>query len=463
MTGGTHVAVGIASSLAILQPQTVPGCLCAITGGMIGGMISDIDSPGKINSMNYKDDPYGWQIYTFVVIGLVIILGIDYLAGYGAVDYIMNNFGPPILVGGIAFLGLCFYGVHTIHRSFTHSILAGALFTASICCLCKPLAIPFAIGFASHLIIDFFNRKKVQYFWPLPTKIGLNKFPSDGKLNETLGGIGTIASIYLFSYFFINSFANSVLFEKITGLFTAPISIISLTVPFIVPYMIVINIMGFFVYVLDYNLYMRGLGFYGGTEEHASSMAEFIMTLLLIIDVCGGMVGKLLAVIILTNRKIYKAEPIANFNLYIIPICLLVSWLAILFALFLPSVTAWIKPISDLSIGSIPVKYIVLGYFSIMNIATLFLFPHTQQFAYVITPREKLCIVLSLLGGATGGYLSMKTTGIHQNATMLANTLPEMMVMDAIVLTCVFFIWSGIINVQSQNSPRCDRIGTTGR
>ena len=219
MTGGTHVAVGIASSLAILRPRTVPECLCAITGGMIGGMISDIDSPGKRKSMDYRNDPYGWQVYAFVVIGLVIILGIDYVAGYGAVDYVIKNFGPPILAGGIAFLGLCFYGAQTDHRSFTHSILAGALFTVSIWCFCKPLATPFAIGFASHLIIDFFNRKKVQYFWPLSTKIGLNKFPPDGKLNETLGGIGTIASIYLFSYFFINSFANSVLFEKIMSFF----------------------------------------------------------------------------------------------------------------------------------------------------------------------------------------------------------------------------------------------------
>ena len=440
MTGSTHVAIGIASSLAILQPKTIPECLCALTGGMIGGMISDIDSPGKRYSMDYRDDPYGWQIYAFVTIGLVIILGIDYVAGGGAVDWVLKNLGLSILVGAIAFLGLCFYGAHTIHRSFTHSILAGVLFTISLWCFCKPMTIPFGIGFASHLFIDFFNRKKVQYFWPLPVKIGLNKFPSDGKLNETLGGIGTIASIYLFAYFFINDFADSELFTRVMEFFSRPVIIQGLTLPFIVPYLIVINVIGFVVYVLDYNLYMRGIGFYGGTEEHASTIVEFIMTLLLLIDALGGMIGKLIAVIILTNRKIHKTEANANFNLYIIPICFLISWLVLLFTFLFPTIMVWIQPIADLSIGGVPVKLLVLGYFIIINIVTLMLFPRMQRFANVITPREKLCMVLCLLGGATGGYLSMKTTGSHQNATMLVYTLPEMMVMDAIVLTCVFFI-----------------------
>ena len=440
MTGSTHVAIGIASSLAILQPGTIPECLCAITGGMIGGMISDIDSPGKQKSMDHRDDPYGWQIYVFAGIGLAIILGIDYIAGNGAVDYVLKNLGPSILVGSIAFLGLCFCGAHTNHRSFTHSILAGTLFTISIRCFCKPLAIPFATGFASHLLIDFLNKKKVQYFWPLPVKIGLNKFPSDGKLNKSLGGIGTIVSIYLFSYFFINSFINSILYVEMIEFFSNPISIYSQMIPFIVPYLIGINVVAFVVYFLDYNLYMRGLAFYGGTEEHASTMAEFIMTFLLIIDILGGMVGKLLAVLFLTNKKIYKDEALANFNLYIIPICFLVSWLAFLFTFFLPSVVTWIRPIAYLKIGNILVRNIVLSYFLIINIVTLILFPHMKKFAYKITLREKLCVILSLLGGAAGGYLSMKTTGRHQNAIMLANTLPEMMIMHAIVLTCVLYI-----------------------
>ena len=51
----------------------------------------------------------------------------------------------------------------------------------------------------------------------------------------------------------------------------------------------------------------------------------------IIIDAMGGMIGKLLAVIILTGGKIYKAEALANFNLYIIPICFLINILISIF------------------------------------------------------------------------------------------------------------------------------------
>lgn len=223
-------------------------------------------------------------------------------------------------------------------------------------------------------------------------------------------------------------------------IFTQPKSIQGVTIPFIIPYLIIVNVIGFLVYILDYHLYMSGLGFYSGTEEHATTMVEFIMTILLLIDVLGGMVGKLLDVFILQKGKIFKADAIANFNLYIIPFCVLVSWLVILFTFFIPLLSDWFKPIVDLNIGNVPFKFLVLGYFVVINTITLILFPRMKRFAYVITPREKLCMVLGLLGGATGGYLSMKVTCSHQNSSMLMNTLPEIMIRDAIVISCVFLV-----------------------
>lgn len=442
MTGGTHVAVGITCSLAILQPKTIPECLCAITGGMIGGMISDIDSPGKRKSMDYRDDPYGWQVYCFVGVALVFLLTLDFFAGEGAVDFFLTHIGPPLFVGIVAFLGLCFYGAHTPHRSFTHSILAGMLFTLSVWCFCEPLALSFAIGFSSHLIIDFFNRKKVQYLWPIIKKpFGLNRYPSDGKFNDTLGAIGTLASIYLSAYFIITSFAKSALHEKILTFFSSPVSIFGqMTLPLIVPYLIIVNIVGFIAYTLDHYLYMNGMGFYSGSDEQASTMAEFILTLLLIIDISGGMLGKLLAVFVILKGKIYKDKWRANYNFYIIPCCILICWLIIVFTLFLPATTSWAKPIASLRFGGLPIQYFVLGYFLIINIITIVFIQRMEQTVNVITPREMRCMVLCLLGGASGCDLSMAITGKHQNASMLASTLPEMIVMHAIIMTCVFFM-----------------------
>lgn len=441
MTGSTHVAVGVASSLIVLQPKTVPECLCALTGGIIGGMISDIDSPGKRKTLDYSDDPYGWQIGVFVVLFICLLLGLDYMAGNGAVEYLLTHMGVPLFIGGIAFIGISLYGTRTIHRTFMHSFLAGIALSVSMWFFCRPLAEPFAIGFISHMLIDFFNRKKVQYFWPIPVKIGLNRYPSDGKLNRILGATGALVSIFLFVYFFINSFAASTLLPRTIKFFSMPISIKNyITVPMIVPYLIIINVISFVVYFLDYHLFMNSIGFYRGSDEDAYEMSEFIMTLLLVIDISGGMIGKILAVLVLIKGKFYKAEQLANFNLYVIPICLLVSWIFVLSTFLLPVLIPWARPIASICIGLVPVRYLILLYFLIINIITMTVFPKVKRFAIAITPREKWLFILSILGGASGAYFAMKTTGNHENAVLFSETLPDIITMHAIVLTCVFFM-----------------------
>ena len=440
MEGKTHIAVGIASSLAILQPKSIPECLCATIGGLIGSIISDIDQPKSRESIDYRDDPYGWQVYTFIVLAIVILLCLDYVDGNGAAEYIINNFGTTIIVGLIAFIGLCIISSQTVHRTFTHSIIAGILFTLCVWVFCQPLSIPFAIGFASHLFLDILNQKKTQLLWPLPWRMSLNLFPFDGKFNDFLCGLGAIASIYLLSYFVIHSFSTSNLFIKLMRVLSGSISILNIDVPFFLVYLITINIIGFVAYMIDYICWTRGLLFYKGSDKDADEMAEFIMTLLLFIDLAGGMIGKLLVVFMNTKGKIYKAEAYANYNLYIIPLCFLISWLALLLTFYIPALSETLYPLSIIEIYGIPVRFIVLGYFVIINIITLFLFPKMKRFHYQITPREKLCMILSFIGGATGGYLSIKFTGKNENASMLVNTLPEMIIMHAIVLTCFFYI-----------------------
>lgn len=440
MTGSTHVAIGIASSVAMMQPKTIPECLCAVAGGMVGGMICDIDNHGARSSWDYREDPYGWQVYAFVVIGVAIVLGLDYLSGHGAVDYLINNSGPPMWAGGGAFVVLCIIGAITKHRTFMHSFLAGALLTAAVWFFCQPLAVPFAIGFASHIILDFFNETGVTYFWPIQTPICLNKFPYDGKLNNALGGIGTLASIYLVVYFFITSFASSELFTRIIGFFSMQVSIKGLiTVPMIVPYLVILNIVTFIIYIVDCFLYTERVGLYSGTEERRDNMAEFLLTLLLGLGIAGGMIGMLLAVLIILGVSFSKGNDDANFNFYIIPLNLLVIWAVLIFTFVLPSILPWVGALSSMSIASIPLRYIVLGYFVVISIITFFAFQWAGQFTWKITSRELLCLFLSFIGGATGGYLEMKTTGKHENAVMMKGTLPGMIIMHAIVLVCVFF------------------------
>lgn len=47
MMGSTHMAVGAAVSLAVLQPDDLSSVACAIAGGVLGGLASDIDVRGS--------------------------------------------------------------------------------------------------------------------------------------------------------------------------------------------------------------------------------------------------------------------------------------------------------------------------------------------------------------------------------------------------------------------------------
>jgi len=440
VTGSTHIAVGIASSLAIMQPKSVPDCLCAITGGMIGGMICDIDSPGKRDSMDIRDDQYGWQLVVYFVLIIGFLMFLDYLSGNGAVAFIVDNAGPLLFASVAIFVGLCIYGTRTSHRTFMHSLLAGALMSASVWFFCQPVAIPFAIGFASHLLIDFLNKKKVQYLWPLKLRFGLNRFPSDGKLNATMGAVATVISFFLGVYFFLYGFAGNPLFNKIYRFFSSPFTIQGIiTVPMLVPYLIIVNIVTIIAYTLDYHLYMRGAGFYTGDDKEDNPIAEFIMTLLLILDMAGGFIGKLLVVLFTQKGKFRKIQIAANFNLYIVPICIMFSWIILLLTFFIPQYASWVRPISSLSVFSIPVKYIALGYMVVINTVTLLVFPRIERFGVLITPREKVSLLLWFFGGASGGYISMKHTGNHEKAIIFSESFMFMIPMHAIFLACVLF------------------------
>ena len=47
MMSKTHFAVGLATSLAIIQPKTFNECAVAVIGGTVGGVLADNDIESK--------------------------------------------------------------------------------------------------------------------------------------------------------------------------------------------------------------------------------------------------------------------------------------------------------------------------------------------------------------------------------------------------------------------------------
>ena len=44
MMGKTHFTIGLATALAVTQPQSVGECMVALIGGSLGGVIADNDT-----------------------------------------------------------------------------------------------------------------------------------------------------------------------------------------------------------------------------------------------------------------------------------------------------------------------------------------------------------------------------------------------------------------------------------
>lgn len=196
MMSRTHLTVGIAAALALSPVTDLQTCLLAAAGGAIGGVIPDVDI---FNTAHKKDA---------LLVGLIsfgILIG-------GIVYYIMNHLIIGDVLGHLSIFGaFCFdvlfvIGFFSDHRHFTHSILAMLLFSLSVSMICKPLMIPFAIGFISHLALDILNKKGMHLLFPYKKGFCLKLCYADKLANKVLLIVGGMAIMTLVAYHFTRTF-----------------------------------------------------------------------------------------------------------------------------------------------------------------------------------------------------------------------------------------------------------------
>lgn len=193
MLGKTHIFVGVASALVLTAPDNLSGCLCAIVGGAVGGCISDIDVSSNKNS---RDSLYAKLIST----GLIpLALIVDFIFKGGIIDYVKNCKRATLVTGVVLFLALCFIGSKQDHRGFTHSLLALVLFSVAIGMFCKPLLIPFIIGFISHLVIDSLNKKPIKLFFPLEKGVCFKLCYSNKTVDKVCLAVGVVVTVLYLS------------------------------------------------------------------------------------------------------------------------------------------------------------------------------------------------------------------------------------------------------------------------
>lgn len=184
MTGKTHIAIGIAAALTLSKEQPLENQLIIVLASILGSLAPDLDHPrAKLNQklLKFKNNLFR-MIFYLSFAGLFLVL------------YIKNN-AIIFLLSAFAFILIGISG----HRGFTHSIL-GFLLASLIFKLIsakyniESLYIGFSIGYAMHLIADFFNPRGIKLFYPTNINVASPITIKTGTSSEKL--IFMIASIY---------------------------------------------------------------------------------------------------------------------------------------------------------------------------------------------------------------------------------------------------------------------------
>lgn len=199
MMGLTHIAVGIASSYLLLQPNTPSELVAATVGGSIGGILADIDV--KIDKRNQYalraslDALYSEIIAISISIGAIVA---DCLSGGTIISTILGHKIRSIVGFGILVL-LIVLGELSKHRDRTHSVLAMLLFSGALFLTEESIGIAAAVGYSSHLSVDLLNKSPIRILYPLKKRVCLNICYADRLGNELFFAVSAcLASYYLF-------------------------------------------------------------------------------------------------------------------------------------------------------------------------------------------------------------------------------------------------------------------------
>ena len=183
MMSKTHIAVGLAASLAA-APPTIEGLSYALMGGSIGSLICDIDRSSEKPS---KDVRQGWGIAFTVFFAAFMHRSYAYWQTFKAENLLSH---PLNLILFALLIILLLIAINGEHRGFSHSLLMLAASSALIYFISKQTCLFYIIGFLTHLLLDVLNKKPVRVFYPAKG-FCLNWFYADGIANRILLLLGS--------------------------------------------------------------------------------------------------------------------------------------------------------------------------------------------------------------------------------------------------------------------------------
>lgn len=195
MQGKTHLVIGVALSLAVMRPSTMPALVGGAGIAALGSVISDIDA-GQSGAGHDAT-----KVVASIVIAGVLVLLADLYFHLGLYARFLRRgretgFMLPLLL----FILFAAIGMLTRHRSFMHSLPAMILFTACIWFMQRAMAPYFAIAYASHLLLDLTNRRGMRLFFPSRKLVSMKLFASNGWMDRILLTAGVIALVLVVAH-----------------------------------------------------------------------------------------------------------------------------------------------------------------------------------------------------------------------------------------------------------------------
>ena len=187
----------MAAAFSIVRPETVAEALPVIAGGALGCLICDLDCENK----SEKSDSSHWRVVMVLVAAAALIE--DYLLDAGMWRTLghagASLWSPSVQIGqylwfaGLAgFIITCVFASGSGHRGFSHSLLALALETIFLWLVFPATAMPFAIAFVSHVLLDMMNKRSVRLFYPAKKGMCLGWFYADKLANKLVALCGTV-------------------------------------------------------------------------------------------------------------------------------------------------------------------------------------------------------------------------------------------------------------------------------
>ena len=160
MLGYTHVAVGATTALLYTNMQGMginSELIVPIVVGSIGGLVPDVDMYDTDDeSKNLK------KRIKYIVIVMVLLMGLFWL--------LHEQLNLDLLISSICIfiLMIIICNALSAHRHVSHSLLAMGIFTYSLIRIHKDLGMMFMLAYASHLLLDIINYKRVHLFSFIP-------------------------------------------------------------------------------------------------------------------------------------------------------------------------------------------------------------------------------------------------------------------------------------------------------